>query len=239
LLLVLASAVILGSESHGTRDHILLPQIRDSPNLEGQVHIFISPKNRVARLYPQALGSLFVVSYDSQGYGGGIRTRVHTGLYAFFSKRPRYPRKCLLLPPQRAVVQESAFHSRIHGHVLTPSHVLCLPGRFLETPTCHDTFILKTLSYFKCPTTTNRSSCKRLKRKFLRKCCFHTSNESVVNPPTAIRQHLLTSQDVITLSGHVTCLQTLTVIKITFFGISQDMILLSGHVTCLQMLAVH
>jgi hypothetical protein len=31
LLLILASAVILGSESRGTRDHILLPQIRDFP----------------------------------------------------------------------------------------------------------------------------------------------------------------------------------------------------------------
>jgi hypothetical protein len=31
LLLVLASAVILGSESRGTRDHILLSQIRDFP----------------------------------------------------------------------------------------------------------------------------------------------------------------------------------------------------------------
>jgi hypothetical protein len=31
LLLVLASAVILGSESRGTCDHILLPQIRDFP----------------------------------------------------------------------------------------------------------------------------------------------------------------------------------------------------------------
>jgi hypothetical protein len=28
---------------------------------------------------PQALGSLFIVSYDSQGHGGGIRTRLHTG----------------------------------------------------------------------------------------------------------------------------------------------------------------
>jgi hypothetical protein len=28
----------------------------------------------VAQLYPQALGSPFVASYDSQGYGGGIRT---------------------------------------------------------------------------------------------------------------------------------------------------------------------
>jgi hypothetical protein len=34
----------------------------------------------MARLYPQALGSLFVASYDSQGYGGGIRPRLHTGL---------------------------------------------------------------------------------------------------------------------------------------------------------------
>jgi hypothetical protein len=29
---------------------------------------------------PEALGSLFVASYDSQGYGGGIRPRLHTGL---------------------------------------------------------------------------------------------------------------------------------------------------------------
>jgi hypothetical protein len=56
-LLALASAVILRSESHGTHEHILLSQIRDSPNLEGQVPLCISPMNRVARLYPQALGS--------------------------------------------------------------------------------------------------------------------------------------------------------------------------------------
>jgi hypothetical protein len=37
LLLVLASTVILSSDSRGTRDHILLSQIQDSPNLEGQV----------------------------------------------------------------------------------------------------------------------------------------------------------------------------------------------------------
>jgi hypothetical protein len=51
LLLALASAVILGSESRGTRDHILLSQIRDF---------------------------LFVASCDSQGYGGGILPRLHT-----------------------------------------------------------------------------------------------------------------------------------------------------------------
>jgi hypothetical protein len=41
---------ILGSESRGTLDHILLSQIRDSPNLEVQVPVFISQRNRVAQL---------------------------------------------------------------------------------------------------------------------------------------------------------------------------------------------
>jgi hypothetical protein len=76
LQLALASAVILGSESRGTHEHILLYQIRDSSNLEGQVAVFISPRNRVSQLHPQALGSLFFASYDSQGYGGVIRTRL-------------------------------------------------------------------------------------------------------------------------------------------------------------------
>jgi hypothetical protein len=48
MLLDLTSAVFLGSESLGTRDHILLSQ-------------------------------LFVATYDSQGHGGGIRPRLHTG----------------------------------------------------------------------------------------------------------------------------------------------------------------
>jgi hypothetical protein len=67
MLLALASAVILRSESRGSHDHILLFQIRDFSNLEGQVPVFISPRNRVTRLNPQALGSIFVASYDSQG----------------------------------------------------------------------------------------------------------------------------------------------------------------------------
>jgi hypothetical protein len=37
LLLTLASAIIPASEDRGTRDHILLSQIPDFPNLEGQV----------------------------------------------------------------------------------------------------------------------------------------------------------------------------------------------------------
>jgi hypothetical protein len=73
----LASAVILEFELFGTHDHILLSQIRDSPNLEGQVPVFLSPRNRVAQLYAQALDFLFI-SYDSQGKCGGIRTRIRT-----------------------------------------------------------------------------------------------------------------------------------------------------------------
>jgi hypothetical protein len=53
LLLVLASAVILGSDSRGTHHHILLSQIRDCPNLEGLVSVFMSLRNRLAQLYPR------------------------------------------------------------------------------------------------------------------------------------------------------------------------------------------
>jgi hypothetical protein len=82
LMLVLASAVILGSESHGTHDHrILLSQIGDSPSLEGQVRVFISPRKRMVQLYSEALGSVFVTSYDSQACGGNIRTRLHAGAF--------------------------------------------------------------------------------------------------------------------------------------------------------------
>jgi hypothetical protein len=79
LLLALASTVILRSESRGTYDHILLSQVRDTPNLEGQVPVFISLRNMVAQLYPQELGPLFIAFYDSQAYGGGIRICLHTG----------------------------------------------------------------------------------------------------------------------------------------------------------------
>jgi hypothetical protein len=58
LLLALVSTVILGPESCRTHNHILLSQIRDSPDLEGPVPVFLSPRNRVAQLYPHALGSL-------------------------------------------------------------------------------------------------------------------------------------------------------------------------------------
>jgi hypothetical protein len=55
-LLVLASAVILGSESRGTHDHILLPQIRDSPNLEGQVPCIYIPQEQSGPVIPSGTG---------------------------------------------------------------------------------------------------------------------------------------------------------------------------------------
>jgi hypothetical protein len=105
LLLVLASAVIHKSESRGNHDNILLSQIRDSPNLGEQATVFSSPRNRVARLYIQALGSLLVASYDSQGYGGGIRPRLHTGyclectnrLLFIIATRPKYKSPCPII----------------------------------------------------------------------------------------------------------------------------------------------
>jgi hypothetical protein len=56
----------------------LLSQIRNFPNLKGPVPIFISPRNRVAQLHPQALGSLSAASNNSQAYSGGIQTHLHT-----------------------------------------------------------------------------------------------------------------------------------------------------------------
>jgi hypothetical protein len=38
----------------------------------------------VVKVYSRALGSLFVTSYDSQGYGGGILTRFHMGSLLVF-----------------------------------------------------------------------------------------------------------------------------------------------------------
>jgi hypothetical protein len=43
----------------------------------------------MAQLYPQAPGSIFVAFYDSQGYGGGILTCLHTGFGEEIGERIR------------------------------------------------------------------------------------------------------------------------------------------------------
>jgi hypothetical protein len=40
-------------------------EIRDSPNLEGQVPVPISLRNRVVQLYTKTLGFFFVAPFDS------------------------------------------------------------------------------------------------------------------------------------------------------------------------------
>jgi hypothetical protein len=40
---------------------------RATLNLDDQVPVFMSPSDRVAQLYPQEFGSLFIAIYDTQG----------------------------------------------------------------------------------------------------------------------------------------------------------------------------
>lgn len=56
------NAVVLGSQSHGTHDHILLSQIRDSSNLEGQAPVFIFSGAEWYSYIPW--NSILVTSYD-------------------------------------------------------------------------------------------------------------------------------------------------------------------------------
>jgi hypothetical protein len=65
--------------------------IWDSPNLEGQVPVFISPRNKVAQLYPRALGSLFC-RYSGGTYSNppphGCHQCLHTYIYPQFGLCP-------------------------------------------------------------------------------------------------------------------------------------------------------
>jgi hypothetical protein len=102
------SAITQWSESRRTRCHTLLSHLRLPqtggpgsriyiPQEQGgqviplgtgfQAPVFISPRKGVAQLYPRTIGSVFVASYDSQGYGGGILTRRHTGDWKYNTKQ--------------------------------------------------------------------------------------------------------------------------------------------------------
>jgi hypothetical protein len=103
------------SWSHFTVSDSRLPQ----PEGPGQSRYI--PRNRVAQLYLQALGSFFVASYDSQSYGGGIRPRLHTGL--FF---------------QLALDRPFRASGRIKQKITFPNNTsivieVCLPRRCIET----------------------------------------------------------------------------------------------------------
>jgi hypothetical protein len=85
LLLGLASTVILRSESRETHYHILLSQIRDSPNLDDQVHIFISPLNRWAGYIPRHWVPFLLPPTTHRATVEVYDPRFHMGMIEFFS----------------------------------------------------------------------------------------------------------------------------------------------------------
>jgi hypothetical protein len=59
------------------------------------VPVFISPRNRVAQLYPRALGSLYIVSYNTP-----FRTRRATMEYVTFTQ-PGGPGPRIYIPQEQ------------------------------------------------------------------------------------------------------------------------------------------
>jgi hypothetical protein len=53
--------------------------LRQTPNLENNISVYMSPSDRVSELYPQAPGSLFFSLHQSLNYCEGILTSLHTG----------------------------------------------------------------------------------------------------------------------------------------------------------------
>jgi hypothetical protein len=84
LLLGLGRAVTLESKSLRTHGHILLSHLR-LPQPGGPGSSIYIPQEQGGPVIPPGTVFLFVASYDSQGYDGGILTRLHTGgnLYCF------------------------------------------------------------------------------------------------------------------------------------------------------------
>jgi hypothetical protein len=77
LLLGLARVVTLRSKSRRAQDHILRSHVRlPQPGRPGPRNYI--PHEQGGPVISRALGSLFVASYNSQGYGGGILTHLHS-----------------------------------------------------------------------------------------------------------------------------------------------------------------
>jgi hypothetical protein len=90
------------------------------PNLEGQVPAFIFPRNRVAQIYPRALGSLSIVSYDLQGYGGGIPPCLHTGELLLFSIVQSHSRIHQAAYPMSAVGSLAKWDVKLKQYIQSP-----------------------------------------------------------------------------------------------------------------------
>jgi hypothetical protein len=64
----------------------------------------------VARLYPQALGSVFVACYDSQGYGGAIGPRLPNVYFIAPYKDPNCASFCRRRPVTLSLVGPNILH---------------------------------------------------------------------------------------------------------------------------------
>jgi hypothetical protein len=65
-----------GSEYRGTRDHILLSQIQDSPNLEGQVPVCISASHWIPFSSPPTTRRPTVEAFESASTRGLLNSRI-------------------------------------------------------------------------------------------------------------------------------------------------------------------
>jgi hypothetical protein len=158
--------------------------IWDPPNLEGQVPVFISPRNRVAQLYPRALGSLYVASYYSQVCGGGILTRLHTGcvrrlslaLLIYPLHGPR--RKRRVVPLLSCIFLQQFLHCRgrirCHENVYM-EHIHIIPA-FSGRVTVHPVYIQNaSASHTEQVSTLKVRSKERPKFSFQKlEVCIHT-----------------------------------------------------------------
>jgi hypothetical protein len=121
------------SESRRTRNYILLSHLRFTrPGRPGpRIHI---PRNRAAQLNPRTPCSLFVASYDSQGYGGGILAHLHKGRSMFppfrFLHSNRPPWGACLWPTQKVAHPTSLVTIKhLTTYIMHPGHQHCvLPG---------------------------------------------------------------------------------------------------------------
>jgi hypothetical protein len=84
LMLILNSAVCSGLSPMGFKTIFYCPNSWDSPNLESQVPVFISPRNMVAEIYHQSLGSFSVISYTLHGILSSLYTGLKYGIIYFF-----------------------------------------------------------------------------------------------------------------------------------------------------------
>jgi hypothetical protein len=120
LLLALANTVILGYESRGAHDHILLSQIRDPPPPQpgGPGHRIYIPQKRGGQVITLGTGFLLVASY----YGGGIRTRLHGGHCRTVRVRIKV-RVTLRLAIYRQSVHLSAEPLETHKYLFSTEHL--------------------------------------------------------------------------------------------------------------------